>query len=89
MKAKVWRLAKIAVGWAFLVLGVLGLFLPVLQGVLFIAIGLGILATEQEWAHTLLHRLRRRFPRFAEAFDRGRHTAESWLRRIAGRDHAP
>lgn len=82
MKAKAWRLIKIAVGWIFLALGVLGLFLPVLQGVLFIAIGLSILASEQPWAHALLHRLRRRFPRFAAAFDDARHRMAGWTHRL-------
>ena len=40
-------------GYAFLVLGVLGLFLPVLQGVLFLLIGLLILAKNAPWAHSL------------------------------------
>ena len=79
MKARALRLGKLALGWAFLVLGVLGLFLPVLQGVLFLAIGLAILATEQVWAHRLLLWLRRRFPRFAHVFDKARHQSERWV----------
>lgn len=85
MKARATRWAKIALGWIFLVLGVLGLFLPILQGVLFLAIGLAILATEQIWAHRLLTWLRHRFPRFAQTFDQARHHSERWVHKIMHR----
>jgi hypothetical protein len=57
------RLAIIVVGWTFLALGVVGLFLPFLQGILFILIGLVILSKEYHWAGRLVSRLRKRFPR--------------------------
>jgi uncharacterized membrane protein YbaN (DUF454 family) len=56
------RVALIAVGWMFLVLGAAGLFLPVLPGVLFLAIGLSFLSVEYEWARRWITRLRRHFP---------------------------
>lgn len=37
-------------GWAFLVLGVLGLVLPFLQGFLFLALGVFILRDQHIWA---------------------------------------
>lgn len=83
MRKKAYRFAKLVVGWTFIVLGVLGLFLPVLQGILFLAIGLTILAQEQEWAHRLMVRLRHRFPSLARVFDESRHKGEAWLHRLA------
>lgn len=56
------RYSLLAAGWALLPLGVLGLFLPVLPGVLFLIIGLSILSVEYEWARRLMTRLRSRFP---------------------------
>lgn len=44
------RVGRVILGCAFLVLGVLGLFLPVLQGILFLTIGLSLLSTESERA---------------------------------------
>ncbi|MCR6629112.1 MAG: PGPGW domain-containing protein [Magnetospirillum sp.] len=85
MSPRAVRITKIIVGWSFLVLGVLGLFLPILQGVLFLAIGLSILATEQEWAERLLAWARRRFPHAARVFDQARHRAERWVHRIVHR----
>ena len=46
MAQKLKRIAVIVIGWVFLLLGIAGLFLPILQGVLFILIGLMILSTE-------------------------------------------
>jgi uncharacterized membrane protein YbaN (DUF454 family) len=69
-------------GYAFLVLGVLGLFLPFLQGILFLLIGLIILAKHATWAHNLLQRFRDRHPRAGELIDRAETTMASWWQRI-------
>jgi uncharacterized membrane protein YbaN (DUF454 family) len=53
-----WRIIRLAAGWTLLLLGVIGLFLPVLQGILFIASGLALLSTESQWARRLLERLK-------------------------------
>jgi len=50
-------------GWSFIVLGVTGLFLPVLPGLVFLLVGLTILSTQHRWARRLMIRLRRRFPK--------------------------
>jgi uncharacterized membrane protein YbaN (DUF454 family) len=42
--------------------GIVGLFLPVLQGVLFILLGLYVLSRESETAHHWLQRGRKRYP---------------------------
>ncbi|MBC7950201.1 MAG: hypothetical protein H7Z12_00070 [Rhodospirillaceae bacterium] len=83
------RLIKIILGWVFLVLGVLGLFLPILQGVLFLAIGLAILAQEQPWAHRLMTRIRQRFPHMAGVFDNAHRKAEAWICKITHRRPKP
>jgi uncharacterized membrane protein YbaN (DUF454 family) len=49
-------------GITFLVLGVIGLFLPVLQGILFLVVGLLILAPESRRIRALLKTLRLRYP---------------------------
>ena len=69
MAQKLKRIAIIVIGWVFLLLGIAGLFLPILQGVLFILIGLMILSTEYVWAHHLLSKLKARFPSSAHAAD--------------------
>ena len=47
------RILLLIVGWAFILLGIIGLFLPVLQGVLFLLIGLMILSGEYVWASSI------------------------------------
>lgn len=79
------RIVVLGVGWMFILLGLAGLFLPVLQGVLFLFIGLIILSTEYVWAHHLLHRLRERFPGLAKHADHAKERAHAWLQRISGR----
>ena len=69
-------------GWTFIVLGVIGLFLPFMQGILFLMIGLTILSSEYVWAHHLLTKVRARFPRIAIFSDRARAKATGWMRRV-------
>jgi len=56
------RYSLLAAGWALLPLGIVGLFLPVLPGALFLIIGLSILSVEYEWARRWMTALRSRFP---------------------------
>lgn len=79
------RIVVLAVGWMFILLGLAGLFLPVLQGVLFLFIGLIILSTEYVWAHHLLRKLRERFPGLAKHADHAKERAHAWLQRISRR----
>ena len=78
------RILILIVGWAFIVLGILGLFLPILQGVLFLLVGLIILSSEYAWAHRLLAKLRDRFPKIGRTADLATEKATAWLRRITG-----
>ena len=67
----VWRMTKIIVGVGFLGLGFVGLFLPILQGVLFLLIGLAMLSTESSRIRRLRDEIKRRHPgpwQRAEAF---------------------
>ncbi len=75
-------------GWSFILLGIAGLFLPVLQGVLFLLIGLIILSSEYVWAHHLLNKLRLRFPKLGAVAERASEKATAWLHRIHGSKHA-
>ena len=71
-------------GYAFLVLGVIGMFLPILQGFLFLFIGLLILAKYAPWAQRLLDYLEARYPRFKEVRERAESTMERGQERVAG-----
>lgn len=75
------QIGAIVLGWTFIVLGILGLFLPFLQGILFLLIGLLILSTEYVWAHKLLHKLRMRFPTIAAHMDNARERVERYMKK--------
>lgn len=85
MKTRLKRWGVLALGWAFILIGIAGLFLPVIQGILCLLIGLFILSTEYVWAHKLLGRLKQRFPGIARLADTAKQKAEEkmarWLRR--------
>lgn len=70
------------IGYLFLLLGVLGMVLPVLQGFLFLAIGMIILARTAPWAKRLLDRFRKRHPRVGTLIDQAEVKVESWGRKV-------
>lgn len=57
-------------GSLFLLLGIAGLFLPFLQGILFLLIGLYFLSKTSPLAKRILIHLQARFPRFARQLNR-------------------
>ncbi len=55
-KRLLWRVLRLTAGWSLILVGVVGLFLPILQGILLIASGLAVLSTESRWARAALDR---------------------------------
>lgn len=82
MQTKAKKLAALVLGWSFIALGVIGLFLPVLQGIFFLLIGLFILSSEYVWAHRLLAKIRNRFPTVALQCEKASRNARSWLAKV-------
>jgi uncharacterized membrane protein YbaN (DUF454 family) len=78
------RIILLVVGWGFILLGIAGLFLPVLQGIVFLLIGLILLSTEYAWAHHLLRKLRDHFPSVARHAEQAQARAAAWLERLTG-----
>ncbi|MBI1941512.1 MAG: PGPGW domain-containing protein [Acidobacteria bacterium] len=85
MRAAIKRIVLLVVGWGFILLGIVGLFLPVLQGILFIVIGLIILSSEYVWAHHLLEKLKKRFPGVARKSHEATARARAWIGRLGRR----
>ncbi len=81
MHKKIKRIVVLSIGVLFIILGLVGLFLPFLQGFLFLAIGLILLSlystTVREWTehHT------RKYPKLHTIVKR----AEDWVVGIIGR----
>jgi uncharacterized protein len=82
MQTRCKKLVVLLLGWGFVALGVVGLFLPVLQGVLFLLIGLFILSSEYVWAHRLLRKVRNRFPTAALRCEEASRKAQDWLGKV-------
>jgi len=55
--------SKLLLGWFLVILGIAGLFLPFLQGILFLFLGVTILSAESKWVRRRLAKLRKHFPR--------------------------
>lgn len=62
MKETVKKVIKYIIGWSLIILGVVGLFLPVLQGIAFIIAGLVILENKYilEWLKRIKERWHKR-----------------------------
>jgi uncharacterized membrane protein YbaN (DUF454 family) len=81
MEREIKRIVVLVIGWLLIAFGVVGLFLPVLQGVLFIMLGLLVLSRESETAHRWLQRGRQKYPKVdAKLKEWG-----TWWRRRFGR----
>lgn len=68
-------------GFGLLVLGVAGLVLPILQGVLFLALGLFVLRDQYAWARRWMGKLEARFPRQMAQVERMEAGLIGWTRR--------
>ena len=75
------KIGILIIGWFFIVLGILGLFLPVLQGILFILIGLSILSSRSTLVKRFLNRIEGRFPRQFEQIEIWREKVRNWFKK--------
>ena len=50
-----WKIARVVLGWTLIVLGIIGLFLPFLQGIVLIVSGLALLSKDRPWARRWLY----------------------------------
>jgi uncharacterized protein len=86
MKPAIKRILVVVAGWSFILLGIVGLVLPFLQGVLFILVGLAILSSQYAWARRLLEKSRRRFPKIGHLADQMAIRVTAWWQRISHPD---
>lgn len=73
MKRRLKRLLIDFFGIVFIIFGVIGIFLPILQGIFFIIIGVYLLSLHSLWFSRKLKRVNHRFPRtgnFIDGIDR-------------------
>jgi uncharacterized protein len=73
------RIGLLIVGWLVIVLGIIGLFLPFLQGILFILIGLAILSSRSKLIKRFLKHLEERYPHHHKRVDIWREKIRNWF----------
>lgn len=73
------RLIRLIVGWFLFALGILGLFLPILQGWLFIAIATILLAQDVPFFKRIWQYVQQRFPKVARKADKITNNLEDEL----------
>ena len=68
-------------GWLLIIIGLLGLVLPGIQGILTMAVGAAALSLVSEAAHRRLHSVLKRWPAGQRRLERMRAKVHSWLSR--------
>jgi len=63
------KIGILIIGWLLIGLGIVGLFVPLLQGILFILIGLSILSSRSTLVRRFLKRIEERFPHHFERIE--------------------
>lgn len=80
MKKQVKKVIILSTGIFFIVLGIIGLFLPVLQGILFIAIGFLFLSFYFPSHRLKLNKYIEKYPKISKTIEK----IEKWLIKIIG-----
>ncbi len=75
------KVGILILGWAFILLGIIGLFLPILQGILFIMIGLAILSSRSPTIRRFLGYLESRYPQHYQRVEAWRKKATLWRKK--------
>ncbi len=79
------RYSLIGLGILFLILGVIGLVVPIMQGILFIVIGLYILSVSSKRFEAWLAAKLSKFPRLKSQYDKNSGRMDRFLKRGKGR----
>lgn len=73
------RLLVLFVGGVLIAIGLAGLFLPGIQGIVTIALGLAVMSLVSDRVHRQLTRLVERWPTVHDKVERFRRRAHGWL----------
>ena len=82
MRRRIRHYVVLTLGWIFIFLGILGLFLPILQGILFLCIGVLLLSSESPRMRLLIMKLGRRYPKVRTALMAAKGKARAWRDRL-------
>ena len=85
LKHHLLTILRLSLGWFFIALGIVGLFLPVLQGIIFIALGVALLAPHVPFFARLRDMIYRRFPPSRHFVAKAKVWGHRWKDRILHR----
>jgi hypothetical protein len=77
------RIAVVALGWIFIFVGIVGLFLPFVPGTLLIVAGALMLNPQCPWLRRAREKCRERVPALEHAFKRLSTWGKDWQRRFS------
>lgn len=78
------RVIVITVGWLMILVGIAGLFLPILQGGLMLALGLALLSIGSQKLHLWFRSVMGRWPRIWKRLERFRRKIHFRLHKASG-----
>src|SRR5262249_51683265 len=84
-KSRLKRVVVWWIGWVFILLGILGLFLLFLQAILFLLIGLSLLSGSSPWADRLLQKLKTRFPKISGTLEQAKERSTKIIGKLTSR----
>lgn len=79
------RVVVITVGWLMILVGIAGLFLPILQGGLMLALGLALLSIGSQTMHLWFRSVMGRWPRIWKRLEKFRRKIHFRLHKVSGR----
>ncbi|MCB1008557.1 MAG: hypothetical protein KDB94_06650 [Acidobacteria bacterium] len=83
----VWvRVLVLVAGWALVLIGIAGLFLPIIQGGLSLVLGFALLSIASQTVHLWLRRLMGRWPGAWKRLERFRRKLHARIERMHRRD---
>lgn len=68
MKQRAKRIAIDTLGWVCILIGILGVFLPFLQGILLIILGVYLLSLHAVWASRVFEKFKIKYPKWGGKF---------------------
>ncbi len=81
MKDKLKTVGILVAGWVLVFLGIIGLFLPLLQGILLLMLGLSVLSLRSRTIQRFLKRLEARYPQHYERVLLWSEKIKRWFKR--------
>ena len=78
------RVSVLTLGWVLILLGVVGLFLPILQGGLMLALGFALLSIGSQTIHLWMRSLMGRWPKIWRRLERLRRKLHLRLHKASG-----